>query len=494
MANDEKIKSFTAYDIEKYHKGQLSAKERHLLEKAALDDPFLADALEGYLTPGVSINADLDELRRRLADKGEATRVIPMTNPGSRSFPWLRIAVIVALIAGAGWLSYRFFFRTGSDNNNIVQYSPATNKDVAVRQNKDTATGNLSSSSADEKSKEPAIVTNAGKTITKENVKSDITTENGSVSINDTRKEPVNDDSKDSPGKNSVADGYKSAVTPPSVKKEEEGNIITVQPSANNHNDFAAKKTDSIAAQQTMGAVTFGERKQALDKDRSISSSALAKPAVSDNNEKKVENEEPYRNPNFFRGRITDVHNNALPFANIINTKDNVGTYSDAKGFFTLVSPDSVMNVQVRVVGFENRKVNLQNSVTANQVIMQDDKSVAARVLDTARRNSARRSADVSMTLEEPEPADGWAYYDSYLANNLNIPETLDTRKNGSDAVEVSFEVNKNGEPVNLKIEKSLCEKCDKEAIRLIKEGPKWKRKAKKGKRTTVTVPFNKMD
>jgi TonB family protein len=60
--------------------------------------------------------------------------------------------------------------------------------------------------------------------------------------------------------------------------------------------------------------------------------------------------------------------------------------------------------------------------------------------------------------------------------------------------VEVSFEVNKLGDPINIRIEKSLCDKCDKEAIRLIKEGPKWKRKAKKGKRTTVTVPFTRTD
>ena len=34
-------------DIEKYRKGLLTEKEMHLLEKRALSDPFLADALEG---------------------------------------------------------------------------------------------------------------------------------------------------------------------------------------------------------------------------------------------------------------------------------------------------------------------------------------------------------------------------------------------------------------------------------------------------------------
>jgi hypothetical protein len=39
---------YTLEDIEKYFKDTLSSTERHLMEKAALSDPFLADAIEGY--------------------------------------------------------------------------------------------------------------------------------------------------------------------------------------------------------------------------------------------------------------------------------------------------------------------------------------------------------------------------------------------------------------------------------------------------------------
>ena len=91
--------------------------------------------------------------------------------------------------------------------------------------------------------------------------------------------------------------------------------------------------------------------------------------------------------------------------------------------------------------------------------------------------------------IGEPEPEDGWENYDSYLANNLNVPKDYQVKNTGPDEVKVSFEVNKLGEPVNIKVEKSLCSRCDQEAIRLIKEGPKWKRKARKG-RTTVTINF----
>ncbi|HRG82861.1 MAG TPA: energy transducer TonB, partial [Chitinophagaceae bacterium] len=105
--------------------------------------------------------------------------------------------------------------------------------------------------------------------------------------------------------------------------------------------------------------------------------------------------------------------------------------------------------------------------------------------------NAAARSKDNNRTLIEPEPVDGWVNYDSYLANNLNLPEEFRQQKNTeSKSVELSFEVDKNGEPVNIRVEKSLCNSCDKEAIRLVKEGPKWKRNAAKKGRTKVTINF----
>lgn len=61
------------------------------------------------------------------------------------------------------------------------------------------------------------------------------------------------------------------------------------------------------------------------------------------------------------------------------------------------------------------------------------------------------------MQLEEPEPADGWDNYDSYLVNNVKLPDEYVTKQQGGGEVQVSFEVDKNGEPVNFKIEKSLC-------------------------------------
>ena len=43
-----------------------------------------------------------------------------------------------------------------------------------------------------------------------------------------------------------------------------------------------------------------------------------------------------------------------------------------------------------------------------------------------------------------------------------------------TETVEVEFKVNKKGELSDFKIIKSLGYGCDEEAIRLIREGPKW--------------------
>ena len=195
-----------------------------------------------------------------------------------------------------------------------------------------------------------------------------------------------------------------------------------------------------------------------------------------------------YKTANVFRGRVTDAHNNALPFSNITNLEDNVGTYSDARGYFNLTSPDSVLNVKVRSLGFESNNVQLRNNLPENKVLLEEDRSLTATILDTVKRNT-NRIRNNTMVLDEPEPVDGWSNYDTYLVNNLKIPESFRAKQSVSGEVELAFDVDKNGEPINITVKKSLCESCDKEAIRLVKEGPKWKRKIKKGK-ATVTVPF----
>ena len=71
MSRDNKNMIYTAGDIEQYLAGKLSPRQMHAMEKAALDDPFLAEAMEGY--QGMKDSEwknQLVALREEIADKG----------------------------------------------------------------------------------------------------------------------------------------------------------------------------------------------------------------------------------------------------------------------------------------------------------------------------------------------------------------------------------------------------------------------------------------
>ena len=48
MAESSTHINYTFEDIQRYLQGKMSAAEMHDIEKSALQDPFLADAIEGY--------------------------------------------------------------------------------------------------------------------------------------------------------------------------------------------------------------------------------------------------------------------------------------------------------------------------------------------------------------------------------------------------------------------------------------------------------------
>src|SRR4051812_11453005 len=78
--------NFSAADIERYRRGQLSPAQMHAMEKAAMEDSFLADAMEGYGVgqnewqtgsgkPGVGNHADnINDLRERLRQRVEGNK------------------------------------------------------------------------------------------------------------------------------------------------------------------------------------------------------------------------------------------------------------------------------------------------------------------------------------------------------------------------------------------------------------------------------------
>ncbi|AMQ00783.1 hypothetical protein AY601_3927 [Pedobacter cryoconitis] len=102
-----------------------------------------------------------------------------------------------------------------------------------------------------------------------------------------------------------------------------------------------------------------------------------------------------------------------------------------------------------------------------------------------ARMSKVVAKEAVSTAVESVStPVGGWVNLDTYLNDNNKL------RGTGDRLVELSFLVDNEGNPADLKVTKGIDKQFDEEAIRLIKEGPKWERPKDKESRVIYTIAF----
>lgn len=126
MSGQKRQNSYTLADIERYLQGRLLPAEMHALEKAALQDPFLADALEGYRSADlVAAKDDLADIRERLLSRDRDKDITPQIIPLRSSAKWWRIAAIFLLVSGAGSVGL-YLFNNNTTRDTEIVHQPAT--------------------------------------------------------------------------------------------------------------------------------------------------------------------------------------------------------------------------------------------------------------------------------------------------------------------------------------------------------------------------------
>ena len=122
----------------------------------------------------------------------------------------------------------------------------------------------------------------------------------------------------------------------------------------------------------------------------------------------------------------------------------------------------------------------------AKTVIIQDEKMQnkpememqSETVADLKEYSPAAAALAESKTLKTdtiitPRPVIGMKAYNEYLKANLVRP-TDEECKDVTGTVTLSFSIDRNGRPYNIRIIQSLCPLADWEAMRLVKKGPLW--------------------
>lgn len=104
----------------------------------------------------------------------------------------------------------------------------------------------------------------------------------------------------------------------------------------------------------------------------------------------------------------------------------------------------------------------------------------------------AQKADVVYDAVEFPaQPQGGMHAFQEYISNNLTYP-TLSLRNKTQGTVEVTFIVEKSGAVSNVEIAKGLDDACNKEALRVVKNSPRWEPARHQGQtvRQKVNLPL----
>ncbi len=458
MNNDKKDIIYTAEDIEKYFSGRLSPARMYEIEKAALDDPFLAEAMEGYEgARDKNWKGTLAALHSQVADSGSEARVVSMHKPSGK---WWKAAAAVLVIGAGATLTLLFNKNKTEETSNLpiaqnVKTLPDSNSSTNKTASPSQPEAGKNTASAPVKAEPVAVTTTRVKP--QNEIKS--TDRNTDLSYYKADSKPVQDSLKNIASIPSNAGRKDPAPSTP---------VISAPPPPVNTNVTSADdklKDKNSGADKNKDAETFAKQIPALQKRRD---QALN---------------------NSFNAQVVAADNSPLPFSNISIKNENFGTYSDVKGNFRLVSTDTVLAIEVKSMGYKPRTYLLKSNQPVNKIVLAEDELALNETIieskETAKNQRSRRVIMLMDTVINVEPADGWDNYNTYVANNLEIPEDLD-KKELHGEVELSFDVSKNGSISNIRVDKSLGPAYDEAAKRLIEQGPQWK--IKKGRKTSAKV------
>lgn len=167
-------------------------------------------------------------------------------------------------------------------------------------------------------------------------------------------------------------------------------------------------------------------------------------------------------NRNLIKGKVTDEKGQPIIGASVAYTGTNTGTITDLNGEFVLKKEEGNKELTAQFIGYEPVEIPVDTSRTM-LIAMNEDKQTLDEVVVVGTKDK----------YQTPQPVIGKRKYKKYLEENLIRPND-EKCKDVKGEVVIAFFVDKEGKPQNITVVHGLCESADKEAIRLVKEGPKW--------------------
>ncbi len=431
--SDNKNHITNSLEFQRYLDGKMTLRERHAFEKRLLEDDFENEAMEGFAQLSTEELAfDIDKLQK---DLNKNTRK-------NKSALYWRAAAAIALL---GVFSFFIFFLIDRKSPTEIAQSKKNPGEARTEKPKEQ-----SSDIADsiEFSSEPTIT-----------YQQDLNTEK-KESAPLKRAAPMEQEMPDS--ETTIAEGLDLDAEFDDFFMEEMPQKLVLEPAIKMEDEYAEPRT--------------AEQAESAKKPESIAAGVNA--AMSRSAKKS-------QITRTIRGKVVSAEDEeGLPGVNVILKGSAKGAISDVEGNYSIEVPDKEDAVLVySYVGFISEEVAVRDESEMNVAIEPDITSLSEIVVIGYATQAKKDVTGAISTVENdsqdtysyipPMPAGGNNSFKAYVKENLRYPVSgLERGIKGT--VRLKFTVGRNGQISNMVILKSLSADFDREAMRLVYEGPKW--------------------
>ena len=401
-----------------YIRGLRKGKEAHRLEKESMQDPFLADAMDGYNQVEGNHEQRIEKLRMQVSAHSAKKK-------NTYAITW---SIAACLIIGFGISSYFLFLKKSMTDEVFIAEESVSTK-LAEPAAPPTPAIPATPTVPATPQKEIALATTK--------VKTDST--------------PISEITARQADKKDMIAKIQATSQP------QQGVLVATVPVMEEVSEETAALQEVVATMDTFESES--------DKKMKLAKVATILPQN-----------------NMIKGRVTDEKGEPLIGASVTYKGTNIGTITNMNGEFSLVKKDDKKRLTAEYIGYDPVEIRVDTSRTM-LIAMNENKQTLNEVVVVgygAKKNKKSTTLGSVVKVEEqaekeitPQPVIGKRSYQKYLKENLVRPADEKCAQVKGKVV-LTFLVNKEGRPFYIKVKESLCESADKEAIRLIQEGPDW--------------------
>ncbi len=183
------------------------------------------------------------------------------------------------------------------------------------------------------------------------------------------------------------------------------------------------------------------------------------------------------------KGTVYDVYGRPLSGVDVKMVGDDLRSITNKSGEFALpINKDSnKVTLEVASLGFAKKNVEARPNENIN-IRLEGGNNALNEVVVASAAEAKYKGTVSTKAIDSPiifadriagvggvVPVQGWKSYEDYLKGNNKL------LRDGNKIVHLSFMVKKDGSITNIKLVKGQTQEMNNEAIRLLKQGPKWK-------------------